>query len=425
MRNEKEKECGVCKIPYFERNNYFYGKLMTVRDFSAEQCYFNEKRWLVNRMVIGWGVVCGLDVKQKPIDPNDPSKGYDGKKAVVTSGLAIDCCGREILVCEEQEIQLIPEESECHKEKKEEQQREQELVICLEYHECKTEPIPLPPIACDQKEKCEFNRIRDSFKISVIPLPKQISQPEPFCPQTEDEKKKSLHRYLCDRLRKGCPKCPDPQCIILAIVTVDKDGNLKGKIDTCSHRKLVYNNPLLYDLINCFHGDLPHVIEINWKKNGATIPWEDFKSGIYTDGVKVWFDQKMNGNTINANTFLFMVKMEDPETGNSKYEQVPGSISYNYDAGGSIATFTIESAWLEDVYFGYSTIREKGGEFMVVLRGDFIMSVEENGRPAKALDGNFIGGKLPSGNGTPGDDFISWFFVGPKTEVEGEKKRRR
>lgn len=33
MEEEKDKKCGVCKKPNFERNNYFYGKLMTVRDF--------------------------------------------------------------------------------------------------------------------------------------------------------------------------------------------------------------------------------------------------------------------------------------------------------------------------------------------------------------------------------------------------------
>ena len=28
----------------FVRNNYFYGKLLSVRDFQEEQKYFNDKR---------------------------------------------------------------------------------------------------------------------------------------------------------------------------------------------------------------------------------------------------------------------------------------------------------------------------------------------------------------------------------------------
>ena len=87
----------------------------------------------------------------------------------------------------------------------------------------------------------------------------------------------------------------------------------------------------------------------------------------------------------------------------------------------SVATFTINSNWLIDVYFGYSSIREKGGEFLVVLKGDFIMSLGDDCHPPKALDGNFIGGKLPSGNGSPGGDFTSWFFVRPERKHPPKK----
>ena len=45
-----------------ERNNYFFGKLMTVRDFESEQTYMNSKRKLNNKMMGGSGIVSGLDV---------------------------------------------------------------------------------------------------------------------------------------------------------------------------------------------------------------------------------------------------------------------------------------------------------------------------------------------------------------------------
>ena len=40
----------------FERNRYFYGKLLTVRDFESEQKYFNDKSRLLNRLLFGSGV---------------------------------------------------------------------------------------------------------------------------------------------------------------------------------------------------------------------------------------------------------------------------------------------------------------------------------------------------------------------------------
>jgi hypothetical protein len=420
MKKDDKKRCGICDIPYFERNNYYHGKLMTVRDFFAEQCYSNEKRWLINRMIHGWGVMCGLDVKQKPVDPGDLSKGYDPHKVLITPGLALDCCGREILVCKEQEVVLVPEVSECDKEKPEDE-TEKKLVLCLEFHECKTEPIHLPPIACDQKETCEFNRIRDSYKILVKHVG-DVDIEDPYaknCPLIED-KPSSLHDYLCKKLKDGCPQCPEKPCLVLAEITItptqDPNAPPPLKIDQCSKRRLIFNNALLFDLINCFHGDLPHVIDINWKENGATLSWEDWADpdkGIYTQGAQIEFDKKMNGDTINDHTFIVMVKMIDADTGNYRYELAPGDVSYSYDdtTGKSTATFKFTSKWLIDVYFGYSSIRQRGGEFKVVLKSVFIMSAEESGKPAKALDGNFIGGRLPSGNGTAGGDFVSWFYV--------------
>ncbi|GMT47978.1 MAG: hypothetical protein IEMM0007_1544 [bacterium] len=410
MCDEKEKQCDICKIPYFERNNYFYGKLMTVRDFSAEQHYFNEKRWLINRMVNGWGVVCGLDVK--PIDG-------ETDKVLVTPGLAVDCCGREILVCEEQEVQLIPVESACRKGKEEKKQGEKkQLVICLEYHECKTEPIHLPPIACDQKEKGEFNRIRDGFNIRAMFMSEcNIAGPAGNnCPLLEN-KLAPMHNYLCEKLKQGCPECPECPCVVLAGVTVTpsdvQGGTPTVEIDSCSRRKLVYNNPMLYDLINCFHGDLPHIVDFNWPKpKDGAMEWKDFENMMKKEGFQVTFDRDMNEKTIHDRTFLFLVKEEVSGAGYFQYRYVP-SASIKYDKDSRKVTFLPTKEWHGDVFEGYSEIKKEGGVCTVVLRGDHIMDVNNK----KALDGNFIGGELPSGNGSQGGDFVSWFSVKSKGQV--------
>ncbi len=401
MEKENEKRCDVCKNKYFERNNYFCGKLMTVRDFFAEQCYFNEKRWLINRMVHGWGVVCGLKVYEQ-----------DGK-VFVTPGLAIDCCGREILVCgKDQEVRLVPEESECHKEQAAQGQEVEKLVICIEYQDCKTEALHLPPIACDQKERCEFNRIRDSFKISAVLFQEPGPQQTPLCPQTSEEKAKSLHLYLCDRLREGCPECPNSECVILATVTVDQSGNLE--IDPCSRRKLVYSNPLLYDLIDCFHGTLPHVEKINWPKPvDEPLSWGSFKNLMRNDGLQVTFDRDMNDTTLNENTVLFMIKERESGTGYMLCKYVPPA-DIKYDVRSKTVTYKPTADWIIEVLEGSSAIKDYGGECTMTLRGDHIQGGEDN----RALDGNFIGGNLPSGNGVEGGDFVSMFFVEPKSATK-------
>jgi hypothetical protein len=80
---------GACGDSGFKRVNYFSGVLLSERDFLGEQVYNSEKRKLHNRLLHGWGVVCGLKVL--PTSP--PSR-----RVIIEPGLAIDCAGNEILV---------------------------------------------------------------------------------------------------------------------------------------------------------------------------------------------------------------------------------------------------------------------------------------------------------------------------------------
>ena len=71
------------------RNRYFSGKLLTVADYVLEQRYHIERRWLINRMLHGWGVVSGLEVEQRA-----------GGGWRVSAGMALDRQGRELIVHE-------------------------------------------------------------------------------------------------------------------------------------------------------------------------------------------------------------------------------------------------------------------------------------------------------------------------------------
>lgn len=401
MTKGDKKNCSVCKVP-FERNNYYYGKLMTARDFHTEQNYFNEKRWLMNRTIHGWGIVCGLAVEPVANEPN---------KVKVTPGLAIDCCGREILVCEDQYVSLDPEYSACNKPGHDEDKK---YIICIEFLECKTEHVNIPPVSCDQREKCDFNRIRDSFNIRVIPFFEKMTKKKPFCQRTMEEKEKSLHQYLCDRLRKGCPQscpelsqCHEPFCVILATAFLG-DNNLK--LDNCSRRRLVYTNPLLYDLIYCFHGDLPHISEINWyTKHDKQIEWDYFEN-LATSGLSVTFNRIMNHDTINIHTFLVAVITRDDATGYRLLKYIPSEPSENnikkeiVDLHGTQvtkATFVFEADWVNDEIAGKHSLLADGAEFEIMLRGSSIFSEKEY---------IFNWSEIPGNDSDRLIDFLKWKF---------------
>ena len=84
------KDCAPkdnCDFNKFRRPLYFHGMLLDDADFRDEQEYHTQKRRLLNRMLHGSGVVCGLALEKK-----------DDKTITISCGLALDCSGCEIFV---------------------------------------------------------------------------------------------------------------------------------------------------------------------------------------------------------------------------------------------------------------------------------------------------------------------------------------
>jgi hypothetical protein len=83
-----------------ERNRYFTGKHMRARDFAADTRYLLDRHRLHNRLLHGWGIVCGLGVRHHPDD--DCRDDW----IEIEPGLAIDCYGREIVLTEKMRWKL-------------------------------------------------------------------------------------------------------------------------------------------------------------------------------------------------------------------------------------------------------------------------------------------------------------------------------
>ena len=105
----------------FERNQYYYGKLMTQQDFISEQKYMNDKRRLINRFLHGTGVVSGLQVVR-----------MDEKSFSVEAGLALDEVGREILVSQPAVLRLDQMDGY---EQLQEQSSSDAAYLCIAYQE--------------------------------------------------------------------------------------------------------------------------------------------------------------------------------------------------------------------------------------------------------------------------------------------------
>ena len=134
----------------FERNNYFYGKLLSVDDFRLEQQYGNDKRRMLNRFLYGTGVVTGMNVV-----------GVDDTTILVESGLALDYSGREIVIDEPvaRRLQTLEGFSDY-----EEDRNTGYLYLCIDYEEEETQAV-YSISHSDQKENTSFNKIREDYRL--------------------------------------------------------------------------------------------------------------------------------------------------------------------------------------------------------------------------------------------------------------------
>lgn len=129
-----------------ERNRYYYGKLLSSRDFEAEQDYNRNKQKLDHRLLNGAGVICGLGV----------SLSVDNM-LIVNSGAALDYDGNEIVVTEPL-LRSLPmlEGFRLLKGGK-------EAWLCLKYQETGTQQVRVTKTEDGKLD--QFNKIREGFEL--------------------------------------------------------------------------------------------------------------------------------------------------------------------------------------------------------------------------------------------------------------------
>jgi hypothetical protein len=387
--------CGVCKGHPYERNNYFHGKTLSARDLTAEQRYFNEKRWLVNRAVIGWGIVCGLRVEME-----------DGT-LVVHPGLALDCCGHEILVCECEKIDPCRLADELHIDRCSNSEPVR-WALCLEYRECKMEPVSLPP-SCDQKERGrEHNRIREGYRLSVRLW-------NDACPENHDDSccmhrrlgvETSIHGAFLKKSEK-CPECKKCDCVFLAGGTLKTYANETPRIildeEAWKYRRVVYTNRALGGMLHCLHGGLAHIVKISWTHD--TLDVGAFLDLLRREPLAVTFDKPMDERAVtNPRTCRLSIYIASDEESCPAQLLIPVK---RIEYADRVATYYFNDDCVQDHLRRRCRTLKKPAEVELVLHGS--MMLDKNSR---ALDAELIDG-FPTGNGVEAGEFIKYFSVVP------------
>ncbi|MGD9749811.1 MAG: collagen-like protein, partial [Acidimicrobiia bacterium] len=165
--------CIPCGLHTPKRNTYFDGKLLVARDFTDEQAYHRGHRHLHNSLLHGTGVVCGLRLIQHP------TAECRAEHLVLEPGLALDCCGREVIVPERVLIPL-----------KELLERDQDLADALDgtrhlrigLRRCDTgaEPVPVILPDCGPADARRFSRVAEGFEFVLEAVLPTDTGPPPF-----------------------------------------------------------------------------------------------------------------------------------------------------------------------------------------------------------------------------------------------------
>jgi hypothetical protein len=221
-------ECSPADIVSLERTRFFPRQLVGPDDLTQDQVYFREKQRRHNRLLHGWGIVCGAGVKS-----------IEGSVVEVSSGYVLGPFGDDIVIPEPVRFDVGTESAvgalDCGDvdpwcADRPQLREDQTGYLAVRYAERATRPVTVTACGCGCDESaCEYSRTRDAFELAVLTeLP----------PTYRRRKRPSLAvAFACAGEWRGpCPPCPDEPWVILADVTIS-GGDVT--VDCSPHRRYV------------------------------------------------------------------------------------------------------------------------------------------------------------------------------------------
>jgi hypothetical protein len=206
------------------RPQYEAGQYLAARDLEAEQRYRQQRLRRHNRLVHGWGVLCGLRVVPG-LDPGQPWG------VQVCPGCAVGPCGDEIEVPTPAAVDVrdylwrlrpgtrLPGRT---------------AYVGLRYAERAKRPIPVVEPSCGCRDPDHLpSRIAEGFQIDVL---------------WQSEAREERRFDVCEGAAAPCPDCPKSPYVILASLTLparEGDPITAGEIDNQTFRRTLTSAELL------------------------------------------------------------------------------------------------------------------------------------------------------------------------------------
>lgn len=304
MIDVTESRCGACAcgVEPLAHPRYSFGMLLEPRHLAMEHRYGAMRMNAHDIRLHDFGTVCGLRVEPHP------SPACVNTYAILRPGIALDCCGREIVVPEDlyvplhdgatsggcgaplatqaspavQTTALRATSSTTISTERVAQTAGESLVVLappplyvyLRYRECDTDPIPTYVRACGccpgecEHGTCVPSVTREGYEVSVstkAPAAWRNPVSAAFCawldaqikgpaasPATLAVSDRTLDRAICEVVTEPCVDvCARAgDALLLATVRFEANGTLRT-IDNCTDRRVVISTAALAGAVAC------------------------------------------------------------------------------------------------------------------------------------------------------------------------------
>ena len=241
----------LCELPAVERPRYFPRQLITPEDMTMEQDYFRNRMRLHNRLLHGWGVVCGALVT--PVIGSNGNGEVTPWKVKVCPGYALGPYGDEIAIACEHEVDVRTESvtgsavDPCGMGRDPwcsevwiDRDPTERLYIAVKYKEIAVRPMRVQPVGCGcDDSRCEYSRFRDGYEIKALTETEyqQIRAAMQPSPSWLDLFRRTGQNPAGDR-NPACWPCSPHPWVVLACLELDESGR-PTLIDNCGPRRMV------------------------------------------------------------------------------------------------------------------------------------------------------------------------------------------
>jgi len=235
----------TCDSTIAERPRYFPRQIITADDLSLDQEYARNARRLHNRMLHGWGVVCGAKVC--PVPATNGSAGFQPWLVSVCPGYVLGPCGDEILIdcCKTVDMRTggtkaatgdpcVQMPDPWCTDVFVKPAANGRYYVAVKYKQVMARPVRVQPVGCGcDDSSCEYSRWRDGYEIGVLQNYACPGNP----PDLGPDGKPDLNLLMGGDMME-CPPLPLDPWVVLAVVDLDPDGTIHS-IDNCTCRRWV------------------------------------------------------------------------------------------------------------------------------------------------------------------------------------------